>query len=148
MHDVLISYSSKDKAIADAVCNRLESEGIRVWIAPRDIGAGESYPTAIVEGIKNCTIIVMLFTANSNQSQWVPREMERGVHYGKVIIPFKIEDAQQIHEDIALFIQNDCWIDATTSSFETGMEELVRVVKELIDENNDVLNPYSLDKIC
>ncbi len=137
MHDVLISYSSKDKTIADAVCNRLESEGIRVWIAPRDIGAGESYPTAIIEGIKNCTIIVMLFTTNSNQSNWVPREIERGVNYGKIILPFKIEDAQQTHEDIKHLIQNDCWIDATTSSFETGMEELVRVVNELLSENND-----------
>ena len=47
MSDVMISYSSKDKNIADAICNRLESVGIRVWIAPRDIVGGESYPSAI-----------------------------------------------------------------------------------------------------
>ena len=35
--DVFISYSSLDKATADAVCNQLESAGISCWIAPRDI---------------------------------------------------------------------------------------------------------------
>jgi len=34
-HDVFISYSSKDKTIADAVCARLEMRGIRCWIARR-----------------------------------------------------------------------------------------------------------------
>ena len=50
MHNILISYSSKDKAIADAVCHQLESNGIRVWIAPRDILGGESYPIYNIKG--------------------------------------------------------------------------------------------------
>ncbi len=32
-HDVFLSYSSKDKAVADAVCHALESDGVRVWMA-------------------------------------------------------------------------------------------------------------------
>ena len=35
-HDVFISYSHKDKAVADAVCHALEDRKIRCWIAPRD----------------------------------------------------------------------------------------------------------------
>jgi hypothetical protein len=35
--DVFISYSTKDKATADAACAALESAGIRCWIAPRDV---------------------------------------------------------------------------------------------------------------
>lgn len=53
MHDVLISYSSKDKAIADEISNQLVSKGIRVWIAPRYKVAGESYPSVFYEGIRN-----------------------------------------------------------------------------------------------
>jgi hypothetical protein len=34
-HDVFISYSTKDKPIADAVCGTLERNGVRCWIAPR-----------------------------------------------------------------------------------------------------------------
>lgn len=36
-HDVFISYSHEDKAIADAICHKLESVRIWCWIAPRDI---------------------------------------------------------------------------------------------------------------
>ena len=31
-HDVFISYSSKDKPVADAVCAALESKRVRCWI--------------------------------------------------------------------------------------------------------------------
>lgn len=137
MHDVLISYSSKDKTIADAVCNQLESCGIRVWIAPRDISPGKSYPTAIVEGIKNCNILVMLFTANSNQSNWVPREIERGVNYGKIILPFKVEEAQPVHGDIELCTCTQHWLDAISPPLEANIARLVETVKKLLDKSGD-----------
>ena len=50
-HDAVISYSSRDKLQADAICNRLESRGIRCWIAPRDVGLGE-YAESIVTVIE------------------------------------------------------------------------------------------------
>ena len=36
MHNVFISYSTKDTDIAESACNALESAGIKCWIAPRD----------------------------------------------------------------------------------------------------------------
>src|ERR1700729_2235571 len=39
-HDAFISYSSHDKAVADAATALLESRGIRCWIAPRDVARG------------------------------------------------------------------------------------------------------------
>lgn len=40
MIDVFISYSSKDKSVADAVCHVLEENKIACWISPRDVIAG------------------------------------------------------------------------------------------------------------
>ncbi len=34
-HDVFISHSTSDRAVADAMCSRLEQVGVRCWIAPR-----------------------------------------------------------------------------------------------------------------
>ena len=42
-HDVFISYSHKDKPVADAVVAGLENKGVRCWLAPRDIALGSSY---------------------------------------------------------------------------------------------------------
>ena len=54
-HDVFLSYSSADKATALAVLAGLEDQGIRCWIAPRDIPAGSEYGQQIVEAVKTCT---------------------------------------------------------------------------------------------
>ena len=50
-HDVFISYSSKDKAVADAVCAGLEGRGIACWMAPRDIVPGVDWGAAIIDAI-------------------------------------------------------------------------------------------------
>ncbi len=42
-HDIFISYSSKDKKIAFALCHFLEKNGLHCWIAPRNIRVGKDY---------------------------------------------------------------------------------------------------------
>ena len=48
-YDVLISYSTKDKPTADAEYAKLEQQGGRCWIAPRDIHPGQEWGKAIIE---------------------------------------------------------------------------------------------------
>ena len=55
-HDVFISYSTKDKVIADTVCAKLEENNIRVWIAPRDVPPGSNFAEAIVNAINEMMI--------------------------------------------------------------------------------------------
>jgi hypothetical protein len=50
-HDVFISHSTEDKAVADAVCAILEKNGVRCWIAARDILPGADWSASIVDGI-------------------------------------------------------------------------------------------------
>jgi hypothetical protein len=137
MNDVMISYSHIDKLVADAVCNHLEGNGVRVWIAPRDIPAGSSYPSSILEGIRSCSIIILIFSANSNTSRWVHSELERGVHYGKIIIPFKIEEVIPLHGDIELCTCTQHWLDAITPPLEANIRRLVDTVKILLDNPDD-----------
>src|ERR1700733_12628577 len=91
-HDVFISHSAKDKTIADAVCATLESEGIRCWIAPRDVMPGREFGKCIVEAIKQTRIMVLVFTANANDSTPVCKEVERAVNHGVVVLPFRVEN--------------------------------------------------------
>jgi len=53
-HDVFISHSAQDKAIADAVCAALENAAVRCWVAPRDVQPGRSFAafsTLLIERI-------------------------------------------------------------------------------------------------
>lgn len=84
-HDVFISYSSLDKAIADAACSRLEQAGIRCWIAPRDVLPGSDWATAIVKAIEQCRVVVLIFTDHVNAPGPVWKEIERAAHHLKAM---------------------------------------------------------------
>jgi hypothetical protein len=86
-HDAFISYSTHDKAAADATCAALEGSGIRCWIAPRDIVPGAEWGEAIIEGINHCRVLILIFSANANDSPQIRREVERAVSKGVPIIP-------------------------------------------------------------
>src|SRR4051794_5093924 len=63
-YDIFISYSSKDKAIADACCAVLEAKDLRCWIAPRDILAGQEWSESIVLGIEQSRLFVLVFSSH------------------------------------------------------------------------------------
>ena len=93
-HDVFISYSSKDKPTADAVCATLESRGIRCWIAPRDVVPGEEYAAALVNALRESRLMVLVFSSGANQSKHVLREVERAVSMGLPVVPLRIENVR------------------------------------------------------
>ena len=94
MFDAFISYSHVDKRLADASCAVLEAAGIRCWIAPRDIGPGQEWAEAIITAIDRCSVMVLIFSRDANESSQIRREIERAVHNSVPIVPVRIEDAE------------------------------------------------------
>ncbi|MCL2378337.1 MAG: TIR domain-containing protein [Defluviitaleaceae bacterium] len=129
-HDVFISYSSQNKATADAVCHALERNGIRCWIAPRDIPAGSSYGKQIMNGIANCKLFLLLFSDDANRSEFVLREVERAVSYKKTIIPFRIEDVPMC-DDFQFFLGVVHWVDAYPD--DTLFDNLVTQIANILN---------------
>jgi len=129
--DVFLSYSSKDKVVADTTCAALESRGIRCWIAPRDIIAGKEWGAAIIEGLEQCRSMVLIFSANANSSQQVMREVERAVNRGMPIIPFRIEDVPA-SKNMEYFISFHHWMDAFDGTLEEHVEQLSDTVRSLL----------------
>src|SRR5438067_129983 len=80
--DVFISHSINDKTTADAICATLEASGIGCWIAPRNILPGKEWGEAIIEAINSCRVMVLVLSAQSNQSPQVRREVERAATKG------------------------------------------------------------------
>ncbi len=130
-HDVFISYSHKDKLIADAICARMEQNGIRCWYAPRDIAPGDSWMSAIMTAIENTKILILVFTGNSNESTQVLREINQAVKTAKIIIPFKLKDIEP-NKDILYLLDVVHWLDAFSAPQEKSINQLVRQVKSLL----------------
>jgi hypothetical protein len=53
----------------------LESQGVRCWIAPRDVIPGRSYPEAIEEAIAGSRLIVVVFSQCAADSHDVRSEI-------------------------------------------------------------------------
>lgn len=108
---VFISYSSLDRDVADIVTAHLESEGRAVWIAPRDVPAGMSYPEAIIGAIRDCNVGVLVLTEQSNSSPHVLREVERISSDGKPLFVLRIEPVE-LSDGLAYFANLLQWIES------------------------------------
>jgi Tol biopolymer transport system component len=130
-YDVFISHSAKDKTTADAVCAALESEGIRCWIAPRDVMPGMEWGRSIIEAIEQAKIMVLLFTANANASPQIRREVERAVNHDVVILPFRVENILP-DKSLEYFVGNLQWLDAWTPPLEAHLNQLAGTIQMLL----------------
>lgn len=132
-HSVFISYSSQDKKVADAVCATLENRKIRCWIAPRDVLSGLPYAEALIDAIKQSSIMVLVFSASSNDSPQVMREVERAVDKGIPIIPFRIENVLP-SKAMEYYLSAPHWLDAVTPPLEKHLKKLADTVEALLVE--------------
>ena len=131
-HDVFISYSTKNKAIADAVCARMESGGIRCWYAPRDIEPGADWAGSIIEAINASRIMILVFTPDSNVSKQVLREVDCAVSAGVTILPLRLTAEEPI-ESMRYYLSAVHWLDAVDADLNDALEslyELTRAVHE------------------
>ena len=148
-HDIFISYSNKDKPVADAVVAGLENRGVRCWVAPRDVTPGTSWGEAIVDAIQNSRIMVIILSKNSNKSPQVVREVERAVSNNVIIIPFRIENIDPTGA-MAYFLSTEHWLDALTPPLEKHIEKLVNTIdlfltgkdRSNIEEISSDIEPY------
>jgi TIR domain len=139
-HDVFISYSSKDKTIADAVCARLEVRGIRCWIAPRDVRPGFAYGEEIIDAIHGSRVMVLVLSSHANESTHIPKEIERAVSRGIPIIPLRVEDVTPA-KSLDYFISSVHWLDAITPPLEEHLESLANTIRTILPEQPRVVPP-------
>ena len=130
-YDTFISYSKLDKTVADATCAALEASGIRCWIAPRDVTPGIEWGQAIVEAINQCRVMVLIFSANANESPQIRREVERAVSKGIPIIPLRIQEIVPTRS-LEYFIGHVHWLDALTPPLELHLRRLTESIKALL----------------
>lgn len=109
--EVFVSYSQPDYACAVELVARVEGEGINCWIAPRDIAPSADWAAEIIDAISNARVMILVFSASSNNSPQVRREVERAVHKNVNILPFRIESVVP-SKSLEYFLSSQHWLDA------------------------------------
>ena len=132
--DVFISYSTRNKLIADAMKQYLQSKGIRCWKAPDDIVEGESWAAAIPRAIKDSQIMVLIWTTDSMNSRQVVNELTIADRARKMIIPFRTEPIEPENE-FEYYLAKTHWFDAFGSDNDKDFELLSERVLRNLDES-------------
>jgi TIR domain len=111
LRDVFVSYSQPDYGCAMELVSRVEGEGINCWIAPRDIAPSADWAAEIIDAISKSRTMILVFSASSNESPQVRREVERAVHKQVSILPFRIENVLP-SKSLEYFLSAQHWMDA------------------------------------
>jgi hypothetical protein len=130
-HDVFISHSVKDKAVADAIVARLEAESVTCWVAPRDVVPGADWGESIINAIESSRIMILIFSQSANTSTQIKREVERAVNKGVYIIPFRVDDIPPARS-LEYFISTSQWMDAFSPPLERHLDNLAKTVKSVL----------------
>jgi ABC-type uncharacterized transport system substrate-binding protein len=131
---VFISYATSDKAVAEAICHRLEARGVRCWIAPRDVSPGTQFEQAIMDAVNNASLLTVVSSKSSNDSKHVENELRVAWKAGVPVIPFRIEDVP-LSGVIINYISPTGGLDAMMGPLDKHIDELVQIIQAMMSKD-------------
>jgi TolB-like protein len=124
---IFVSYASKDREAALSLCHALENRGSRCWISIRDIGPGENFQVAIPRAIHDAKVMLLVFSAESNNSNEVKKELALAGQNRLIVIPVRVEDVTP-GDAFAYELATHQWIDL----FEDWEKSIQRLSEQLL----------------
>ncbi len=124
---ITISYSKEDKNIAKKLLSKLETQGYKCWIEPRDV-KGENKKESINAAIKETELMILLFSENSNNSEDIVEQYDLAFEEEVPIIPFVVSDLKMAVATQHFFNTHD-WINAFDASFSEASENLIDLME-------------------
>jgi len=132
-HDIFISYSKGEKKSASALCHHLEQEGVRCWIAPRDVEPGADWTDSISEAIENSKALLVIFSDESAASRHVKSEVRSAFDHGKILVPVRVSDIQPTGGFDHL-LGTSHWVDAFPKPLSKYFFTVSKTLQRLIDD--------------
>jgi hypothetical protein len=118
-----ISHAVEDRVEATAICHGLEERGIRCWIAPRDIRSGSTWAKAVIDGVVECSDMVVVLSEHTNVSDPVIAEVHAASARGRRIIPVRIREVSP-EGALEFYLGRAHWFNAFPESIESYLHRL------------------------
>ena len=90
--NVFISYSSKQRELANQIRTYLNSNGLSCWMAPDSIPPGSDYLEEIPIALGNVKAFLLVLTEDAMNSKWVKKEVATAVGSGIAVLPVKFSE--------------------------------------------------------
>lgn len=122
--DAFISHSSEDSEIAARVAKALKAEEVDVWLDLSSIRAGQLLGADVLEHIRECDSLVLLWSESASDSEWVNTEWLMAVNERKFLVPCVLDDTRP----------PQCMETVTSVDFRKGWERGVIELRRSIQE--------------
>src|SRR6201987_105840 len=142
-HEVFISHAHKDKSIAHAICEKLESAEVGCWIAARDVSAREDWTEATRKAIGSSQVMVLVLSENANAAPHIEREIAHAFYTGRSIIPFRLTNTLP-RRDFLFYLNSVRWFNASNPPAEQHLEALTARIKSLVPDRSVTSDGVSL----
>jgi tetratricopeptide (TPR) repeat protein len=127
LQPVFLSYATKDRKQALAVCKAIEQHGLPCWIAARDVAPGANYQEAIVRAIRDSEAIVLVFSTAANDSDEIKKELSLASRYRIPVMALRLEDVEP-SDAFAYELSTRQWID-TFEGWDRAIETVVGQIR-------------------
>jgi hypothetical protein len=87
---IFISYSRKDQDYVNKLVEALAKQELPWWVDNK-IDYGDQWTREIKENIKKCQVFLLVMSPNSEESDWVQRELTFAQHLKKPIFPLLLD---------------------------------------------------------
>jgi TIR domain len=84
---VFFSYSRADSAFALKLANDLRATGRQSWLDKHDIQTGARWDRSVEEGVRGCSVVVVILSPESVRSENVLDEVSFALDQGKRVVP-------------------------------------------------------------
>jgi hypothetical protein len=129
---VFISHASRDQQLARKLAGLLDEAGVQVHPGADDIEPGGNWAKQIGLALEQSDVMVVLFTPNAEQSDFVQREVEYALsskNYQGRVIPVLLQPAGKIPWILNKF--DALKVSMDPPNLQRGFGEVVRRVKAL-----------------
>jgi hypothetical protein len=138
---IFISYSHKNKELAQKLALNLVRRRIPVWIDDWEVSCGESLIEAVQKAVQDSSALLILLSKDSVESVWCKTEVvaaiQRELEEKKILaIPVLLEDC-----DIPLFLRVKKYADFR-KNFDEGLRAVLEAVAKI---TNTTMGSVSTD---
>lgn len=97
MPNVFISYASEQQAVAQQLEAELAAKGVNAWRDKTRLHAGERWPKALGDAIADSEALILLWSAEAEQSDFVELEWNIAVAMNKPVMPCLLDENSLPH---------------------------------------------------
>ena len=141
--DIFISYASPNFDTAIEIRDYLEENGLKCWMAPRNITAGRHWTEDIMLGIIASKILVLVYSIDSQKSKYVKSELQNAMKYNKTILTYNT-DITIPKGEMEQLIGSRQWLEPQETKEKT-YELLLERAKKLCEKSvKDIVFPWGI----